>query len=148
MKPLFVDYEHSVISISSAFKKKAFTPGTCEYKKLIQVRRDFPEFGIEVREFKTNTKQDRHKGLTYDRMRWYIETKDKKHATEMLNALEDMIDISKCHSTCKRYPEIKAWFLTSYPEVAKFGMNEEELAKWEKAQKSKVVDLPATGTEG
>ena len=92
MKPLFVDYEHSVISISSAFKKKAFTPGTCEYKKLIQVRRDFPEFGIEVREFKTNTKQEHYRGLTYGYMRDYISSHEK-NPKPILDELDEAEDV-------------------------------------------------------
>ncbi len=139
MKPVFVDYDNSTISISSAFKKRAFIPGTPEYKALNSVRSDFPNFTVVVREFKTNTKQDRYKGLTYDYMRWYIETNDEKHKVEMLKALDDMIGVSKCHSNCKRYPSIKSWFLVSYPDVATFGMNEAELAKWQEAHKAKKV---------
>ncbi len=60
MKAIVVDYEKSNVIISSAFKKKAFTPGTPEYRKLNEVRRDYPEFSIVVREFKTNTQQDRY----------------------------------------------------------------------------------------
>ena len=144
MKALFVDYDNSVISISSAFKKRAFIPGTYEYKLLNSVRSEYPNFPIAVRVFNTNTQQDRYKGLTYDYMRWYIETNDKVHSEAMLKALDDMIDISKCHSTSKRYPSIKKWFLESYPNVATFGMNEEELAKWQEKQKKQppeVVEL-------
>lgn len=143
MKNIIVDYENGEISISSAFKKKAFIPGTAEYKLLNAVRRDYPEFALTVRQFQTNNQQDRYKGLTYDYMRWYIETKDSEHAPEMIKALDDQIDISKCHSTCKRYPSIKAWFLKSYPAVAKFGMTDAEVAEWEAAQKSNVTSLPA-----
>ena len=42
--------------------------------------------------------------------------------------LEEMILISKCHSMGYRYPTIKAWFLDKYPEIAAFGMNEEQEA--------------------
>ena len=71
MKPIVVDYRNRTISLSSAFEKKAFTPGTAEYAQLQSVRVDFPYFRLSTREFKTNTKQDRHKGLTYKFMREY-----------------------------------------------------------------------------
>ena len=142
MKNIVVKYEDSVISISSAFKKKAFLPGTKEYEELTAVRRDFPEFRIEVRQFNTNTKQDRYKGLTYDYMRWYIENRDNANSDTMLKALDEMIDVSKCHSNGRRYPYIKQWFLESYPDVATFGMTKEELAKWNETQKNNISSLP------
>ncbi|MBR1913041.1 MAG: hypothetical protein IJ828_11895 [Treponema sp.] len=149
MKNIIVDYDNSVISISSAFKKKAFTPGTKEYNELNTVRHDYPDFPISVREFHTNTEQDRYKGLTYDYMRWYIENKDKENGESMLKALDDMIDVSKCHSKGRRYPSIKKWFLETYSDVATFGMTDVELANWEKVQKkSNVTQFPATGTDG
>lgn len=42
--------------------------------------------------------------------------------------LEEMILISKCHSMGYRYPTIKAWFLDKYPEIAAFGMDDEQEA--------------------
>ena len=128
MKNILVDYDRTVISVSSAFAKKAFTYGTREYDELNRARRDYPDFSIEIRQFKTNQKQDHYKGLTYDYMRNYIVTKDNEHAVEMLSTLDDMIGISKCHSKCKRYPTIKAWFLNQYPAVAQFGMDDPEAA--------------------
>ena len=149
MKPMFVDYENGVISLSSAFKKRAFTPGTTEYRELNKVRHDFPDFGIEIREFQTNKKQDRYKGLTYDYMRWYItKVESKENAITSLDALEHELDKAKCHSKGRRYPTIKRWFLQRYPDVEIFGMTDEELAEWKAAQKSYVIDLPSTGTEG
>ena len=53
MKPIVVDYRNRTISLSSAFEKKAFTPGTAEYAQLQSVRVDFPDFRLSTREFKT-----------------------------------------------------------------------------------------------
>ena len=35
----------------------------------------------------------------------------------VLKVFEDMVEITKCHSTCKRYPFIKKTFLEWFPEV-------------------------------
>lgn len=126
MKAIVVDYAKSSIILSSAFVKKAFTPGTAEYQQLMAVRHDFPDFRIVTRQFKTNTKQEHYRGLTYDFMREYIAVHDMAALAEF----EDMVGISKCHSLPKRYPTIKAWFLRRYPDLAEFGMNEEELSAW------------------
>lgn len=146
MKNIVVDYANSNISISSAFAKKAFTPGTDEYRQLMSVRQDFPEFSLVTRKFKTNTQQDRYKGLTYDYMRWHIETNDKEHSAVNIKVLDAMIGNSRCHSLSKRYPSIKKWFLETYPEIAEFGMNEEQLARWREKQE-KAAQAPASKSD-
>ena len=65
MKPITVNYPERRITLSSAFERRAFTPGTPEYAQLMEVRHEFPDFRLDTRQFKTNTKQDRYKGLTY-----------------------------------------------------------------------------------
>ena len=127
MTAIRVIYDERRIVLSSAFEKKAFVPGTVEYEKLQAVRRDYPDFTLAVRKFQTNTEQDRYRGLTYDYMRWYISSREAD-AKPVLDELEEMIDISKCHSQGKRYPTIKKWFLDRYPEIAKFGMPESAAA--------------------
>ena len=130
MKALVVDYANGVISLSSAFEKKAFTPGTTEYAQLMAVRSDFPGFRLATRQFKTNTKQDRYKGLTYNGMREYIRKAEGDKADSVLVGFEALIDISKCHSNCRRYSTVKEWFLKRYPEIKEFGMDEAKMSEF------------------
>ena len=130
MKPITVNYREGTISLSSAFEKRAFTPGTSEYAQLMEVRHDFPDFRLATRQFKTNTKQDHYKGLTYDYMRWFIEKHEGNDAPAVLIGFEAMIDITKGHSEGKRYPEVKTWFLNRYPAFAEFGMTEVQVQKY------------------
>jgi hypothetical protein len=141
MKNIVVDYREGTIILSSAFERKAFTPGTAEYAQLMEVRHEFPDFRLSTRQFKTNTKQDRYKGLTYDYMRWYIGNVEGDNAPAVLSGLEDLIDISRGHSTCKRYPVVKKWFLNRYPEFATFGMTEEQIKNRHLFQK---ITMPCT----
>lgn len=60
MTPMKIDYSNSKIILSSAFQKKAFTVGTQEYNALQAVRQNHPGFALVVRQFKTNTKQERY----------------------------------------------------------------------------------------
>ena len=72
---------------------------------------------------KYDEKLTQYRGLNYEYMKWYIgqyETQEKKDS--MLKALDELIDISKCHSTGKRYATIRNWFLDNYPAVKEFGM--------------------------
>ena len=136
MTAIRINYADRKIILSSAFEKRAFTPGTVEYDQLQAVRKDFPDFALVTRKFKTNTKQEHYHGLTYEYMRDYI----KSHEADpkpVLHELDEQIGISKCHSRNKRYPSIKAWFLERYPEIAKFGMPKQE----------NVTQLPATDKE-
>ena len=135
MKNIFVDYAHNNISISSAFAKRAFIPGTAEYAQLKSVRNDFPNFALVTRKFKTNTAQEHYRGLGYEFMRDYIRSHEAD-PKPVLEVLDEMIGISKCHSLNKRYPTIKAWFLKRYPDVVTFGMTDEELAKWKEKHKT------------
>lgn len=146
MRNIVVDYKKSVISLSSAFEKRAFIPGTDEYKQLQAVRADFPEFRLVTRQFKTNTKQERYRGLNYDYMRDYI-SKHEEDPKPVLAALEEMIGVSKCHSLGKRYPEIKKWFLERYPAVAEFGTSPSKAEEKAEETSDNVTNLPAPGDE-
>ena len=142
MKAITIDYAHSSISISSAFEKRAFTPGTDEYRQLMAVRKDFPDFRLVTRKFKTNTKQEHYRGLTYDFMREYISAHEKD-AKSVLAELDDQIGITKCHSLHKRYPIIKAWFLERYPAIAEFGMTKSENVSPLSEAEDKALEAPA-----
>ena len=125
--PIKIKVEDSEIIISKPFAKKAYSFGTPEYEMLQAVRRDYPGFAVVLREIKKKTDAEHYKGLNYKYMKWYIgqyETQEKKEL--MLNALEEMIDISKCHSTGQRYATIRNWFLDNYPAVKQFGMPKAE----------------------
>ena len=140
MTAMHVNYAERKIILSSAFAKKAFTPGTDEYRQLQAVRNDYPDFVLKTRQFKTNTTQERYRGLTYDFMRDYIRTHESD-PKPVLAELDEMIGISRCHSLGKRYPTIKAWFLERYPEIAEFGMPKDD------AESANVTELPSSSDE-
>lgn len=133
MKPITVNYAKREIILSSAFEKKAFIPGTAEYMQLQSVRRDFEGFTLATKHFKTNTAQDRHKGLTYNYMRQFIQTYDETNAEDVLALFDKMLDIAQAHSKGKRYPVIKSWFLERYPDYAEFGMTEDQIQAYRAA---------------
>ena len=140
-----IQIKNNQIVITKAFAKNAYGFGTPEYEMLQTVRRDYPEFKVVLREIKKNTNVDHYKGLNYEYMKWYIgqyETQEKKDL--MLKALDKLIDISKCHSTGKRYATIRNWFLDNYPAVKEFGMPQQ---KAEKNQENQVVPFTATSNQ-
>ena len=68
-----------------------------------------------------------YKGLTYEYMEDYIQTHEPAATVDaVLDEFEEIRLISSCHSKAFRYPVIKSWFLELYPEIAQFGLKNEE----------------------
>lgn len=127
MTDITVRFAEKELLLKSKFAKKAAQCGTPESVKLQRYIQLYPSFDIVVHEIKKNASQEHYKGLTYDYMCDYISSHESEEtAPAVLQELEDMIDISKCHSQGKRYPTIKEWFLEKYPAVKQFGVREED----------------------
>ena len=94
---------------------------------------------------------DRYKGLTYDYMREYIILhSSREEEMAAIAEFDNQIHISKCHSNCRRYPVVKAWFLQKYPEVKEFGTfqlqdndNAKEVTEQEPKKETEQVDPAA-----
>ena len=124
---LSVKYTEGVIEMNTTFAKEMRNPLSDEYALLQRTRQDFPTFVVRKRQIKSNSKKDTYKGLTYAWMRNHIATHEPKAVVEeKLNAFDEMVYISKCHRGSLRYPTIKKWFLNEYPDVAMFGIFEND----------------------
>lgn len=122
-----VDFENRQIVMDRTFAKKCTLVGSAEYEQLQRVRGDYPTFSVIQRTIQKNSQKETWAGLTYEYMENYIVAHEKGEAlTETLNEFNEMKLIAKCHSKSRRYPIIKAWFLSQYPEIAKFGMPENQ----------------------
>ena len=120
---LKVDQENGRIVMNRTFANLAANVFGEEYKILQGARQDYPTYVVVRRTIKKNPNRECYRGLTYDYMRDYISRYEPEETRESVCAeLEDMIQISRCHSRCKRYPVIKQWFLEKYPDVKNFGM--------------------------
>ena len=108
------------IELSKSFDKAASRFGTREYEALQQVRKDYPNFTIEVKSVRT--KADHFKGLTYDFMEKYIASHDD--ADERMATFNDLRAKSEEAQAfgygSLSYGEIKAWFFKNYPEIEAF----------------------------
>ena len=124
---LKVDVANSRLVMDRTFAKNCAIAGSAEYNLLQATRKDYPNFTVEQRSIKRNANKECYRGLTYDYMKMYIASHESEENAEVVKAeLEEMILISKCHSMGYRYPTIKAWFLEKYPEIATFGMTDEQ----------------------
>lgn len=118
-----LDHENGRIVMDRTFANLAVNVRTEEYKILQDVRLAYPTYIVVRRTIKKNPNRECHRGLTYDYMRDYIDRYESEETRESVQVeLENMIQISRCHSQCKRYPVIKQWFLEKYPDVKNFGI--------------------------
>ena len=112
--PLRVDVAAGTITImTKPFAESAFRYGTPEYKMLQEVRRDYPDFRVKVRQIRKNPSQRRYANLTYDRMREYVE----KHDPDGLALYDTKVELAQFRTSDTRYPSVKKWFLERYPEI-------------------------------
>ena len=136
---LKVDHKKKMLIMDKSFANNSSIFGSRESQMLEEARRAYPTYSVARRQIKKNSNQEHYNGLTYEYMRWYIETHEEgEKLTATIKEFDELLLISKCHSKGKRYPTIKKWFLEQYKEVKTFGMSEEELEAFKKAQEEKA----------
>ena len=124
---LKIDFAEGMIIMDRTFAKLATNTHTPEYTHLQEVRRDYPDFKVIQHTITRNVKKKTYAGLTYDYMKEYIITHGPENERKKILAdLNEMILISECHSKAYRYPVIKKWFLSLYPEIANYGLEFEK----------------------
>ena len=99
------------IIITKKFEKAANVIGSNEYKDLVTLMKDFPEFSIKVKEIKKKANKKTYNGLTLDEMRRFIGTRSE----EELILFERVVVIAK-HKKGS-YAITKKWFLNKYKEA-------------------------------
>ena len=119
------------------FAKYATNTMSTEYAHLQTVRQDYPEYQVVQRKIKRSKTKECYRGLNYEYMEDYIKTHGSEEECEKnLAEFKEQKLISLCHSTSRRYPTIKKWFLAKYPEVMEFGMPDEETKAAEAEEES------------
>ena len=126
---LKINHANHTIVMDRTFARNANDTRSEEYAHLQTVRRDYPNYTVVQRHIRTNSNKNTYAGLTYEYMESYILTHGTEE-TRMTNfkAYQEMRIIAQCQGKAFRYPVIKSWFLDKYPEIARFGMTETEIA--------------------
>ena len=118
------DKERKLV-MDRTFAKNAAYVGSREYEMLQNARTAYPDYTVVTRRIKRNTNKKTYAGLTYEYMRSYIATHEKKeNIIKALSEFEEMLLISRCHGSGYKYPVIKSRFLEKYSEIAEYGMSE------------------------
>ncbi len=145
---LKINYTNYTIIMDRTFAKLAQDTRSPEYARLQEVRRDYPDFKVIQRSIRKNSDKKTYAGLTYEYMENYIMshgTEDKRRAN--LRKYTEMRNIAECQGKRYRYPVIRSWFLDEYPEIVRFGIEEDasiaipNMAQTESSIKE-TVELP------
>ena len=137
---LKLDHSNSNIVMDRTFAKKAEIVGSREYLLLQDCRRDYPFYTVTRRTINKKPDQEHYRGLTYEYMENYITA----HDADNLPVFHEMINISKCHSNCKRYPVIKEWFLKTHPEIKTFGIPKDEETAEDSVAENNIIEADFT----
>ena len=98
-----VNFVQRTIELSAKEMRKASNPHSCEYKELLCVSRELPDFVICVKQVR-NT-QNRNRGLTLKYMDEFI----MQNAPEKIEEFKNIIQLGG-------YPAATKWFRTVFPE--------------------------------
>ena len=108
-------YAHQV-EMTKKEAKEASKYGTDTYKTLVEIKKDFPDFSIVVRDL---TRKSNSKGFSYDKMEKYINAYGTE---EQIHQFEEMRETAKDKVGSKEnpYKYVKEWFIQTFPEASDF----------------------------
>lgn len=126
---MFINEKKMAIEMTKKFAAAAHKFGTQEYKDLQEVRKDYPSYKEIIVTRKTTAKKDNFKGLTYEYMEKYISSHDEDG--KIMAEYQDLRGLSERAKEALAEPcsylEMRAWFLKTYPAIAKFHEDREKL---------------------
>lgn len=112
MNSCTIDHENSSIICGKSFMKNASHYGTDEYKELLSIKHDFPNYEVKVEEPQKAVDKKSMKGLTREFMEYHIVTlygKDSDRHKEFLNQKK----MSEAYKNSYMY--LRKWFDNKYP---------------------------------
>lgn len=126
---MFINEKKMAIEMTKKFAAAAHKFGTQEYKDLQEVRKDYPSYKEVIVTRKTSVKKDNFKGVTYEYMEKYISSHDEDG--KIMAEYQDLRGLSERAKEALAEPcsylEMRAWFLKTYPAIAKFHEDREKL---------------------
>lgn len=100
----------NVVTLTKAFAKKAYTPGTKEFREFSAIIKAYPNLVVTMRTATITADKNTHEGLTIEWMTDYIKT----YKDEI--AVAEFEEVKKFYKKMPGYyGKVKAWFLNKYP---------------------------------
>ena len=117
LKKCRFDHSNKIIVMPKSIAKKASAYGSAEYVAMIEIKENFAEFEIQIREVNRSTsRKDTLKGLTLEYMERFIE---RNGSAEQMEHFKMLCTPTHDGLTMKRTPygSIKKWFIAEFPQV-------------------------------
>lgn len=130
---LKIDHQKKRIVMNATFEKYSKVCTSDEFAYLMDIKTAFPNYKVITMKAKTNPNANKHEGLNYNFMKWYIRhNSPKEKADEEI----EIINVAKALSTRQdgTYGKVKSWFLENHDEL-----RDKETS--EKAQKLYTVSV-------
>ena len=105
------DWENETIIMNLTFSKECKKPGTPEFKKMLELKKDFPNFKFDTQKARVQKSARPDKGLTFEKMALYIST--FKNADELMEIFETVKIRAKVTASSKKY--VTDWFKAQFP---------------------------------
>lgn len=107
-----IDHIEQTITLTKKFAKAAGILNSAEYQVLKQLRTDYPDYTVALREIAKKESKKSYANLTYNAMKQFIKITEGEES-ESLHQLEVVIRLSKGQAGCYAY--VKSWFIKHYP---------------------------------
>ena len=139
MKNLFaVNFAENTIVASKTTLKKASIPNSPEYKELMELVKQMPDFTITEKKIKKSASKKTYEGLNKNFIMQYLSIQN--NAEELKKQYEKAAELGK-------FPLVRKWFLNTFEnfdmDTAKKEIEEMLLAEVSAANsKCEVVDMP------
>lgn len=117
MKPITLNFENKEIVMSKSFATRAANIGSCEYRVLVEAKREFPDYVICIKSAPIHRAPSAASRLTYLDMEEYILSNADEDERRVL--LEEFDTMKKFG-----YFNAKKWFMERFPEIKDLGMCE------------------------
>ena len=104
-----IAWETEMIVISHAFATAAQKVNSSAYKQLMDLRKAYPGFGIQVHKTHITPTKQKYKGLGFDEMRRCIIEWDGEGSA-------NLAVLNKAITDKVPYPKVKQWYLGIYGE--------------------------------
>ena len=101
----------NTITLTKAYAKLAYTPGTKEFREFSALTKAYPHLTVAMRTANAGEDKEKHGGLTIARMEFII----KNYVGDEI-ALAEFVEVKKFYKGLNGYyGKVKGWFLKKYP---------------------------------
>lgn len=136
-----INHATGVITITNKFAKAANVMNSPEYNIMVQLKKDFPQYKVQLKEIKKKSGKKSYKGLTLDVMKDFIARND----SDKVVLFEKVKAIAETKNGT--YAIIKKWFLDNYKDMYESEIERLNVAEADAALKKELECISESLTD-